>query len=517
MGIDGDWWPAFPESVLMTEGKGHSLNDLTIWKLKAVASEHDIDVSDCRYKKDFVERITARELTDAQIQAALEKAQKDGAQATKAEEEVAAIGMDAEAIASRTAGPKEIPEAEDREVERYIDQTMTSRPSFFEVEAAVENAYGKMVLGDYADAVKAVREARTRGLEALSYLNVYSSAVSIRAAEELLAHLAQESGAIDANLKTALAAAKRSFIAGSPRQREETLADLETLTLKAHDAAVTHAVEAEEELRRALLEYESFGTYTLPAKQLLDVAAQARQALNFKDHSRFVNSARTEADKAREARVREISYGLKIAAAATMEAKGAGVETSSLETKLTDARKAFDGGAFARSLELYSAVERAADAAHAEKIRGLAESSDQKLREIAAELSSLEAVLSEAASLGVATTEGVFYAGNAKSALSKRDPVAASKFTRLARDFTASNQKEIDRKRVEAGKATLIEGAKCGRCGKVSLYLHPDGSRRCGDCGHSFTVAPSAAGPGAESEPEPKETKRRLLKRDKKA
>jgi len=478
----------------MTEGKSHVLSELAIWKLKAVASEYDIDVSDCKHKKDFVDKIAARKLTDEEIRAALEGAHKQQAEEERRpEDEVAAIGRDAEEIASRAIGPRDIPDAEDREVERYIDETMTSRPTFFEMDGAIENVYAKMVLGEYAEAVRAIREARVRSMETLSYFNIYSSAVSIRAAEEMLRRLAQAGEPIDPRLRTALAAAKKAFVGGSPRQREETLGDLEVLTLKAHDAAVTHAVEAEDELRRALAEYESFGTYTLQARQLLDVAAQARLALNFGDHSRFVNSARAEADKARESRVREIAYGLKIAAAATTEAKRAGAETASIEASLSDAKKAFEDGAFARSLELYYAAERSADAAHAEKMRAAAEPIDQRLRGLAADLSSIEAFLSEASALGMTVEEGAYYAGNARTAVSRQDPVTASKFIRLAKEFISAHQGELDKKRTQLEKTSQIDGAKCGKCGKVSLYLYPDGSSRCRECGHSFSVAPSTA------------------------
>jgi len=501
----------------MTEGKSHVLDELTIWKLRAVASEYKIDVSDCKHKKDFVDRVAARKLTDEQIRAALEGAHKPRADEERGpEEEVAAIGKEVEEIASRSTGPKEIPSAEDREVERYIDQTMTSRPTFFEIDGAVEDAYAKMVLGEYAEAVKAIREARVRSIETMSYFNVYSSAVSIRAAEEMLMRLGQAGEPIDPGLRTALAAAKKAFVGGSPRQREETLGDLETLALKAHDAAVTHAVEAEEELRRALAEYESFGTRTQQARQLLDIAAQARQALNFGDHSRFVTSARTEAHTARESRVREIAYGLKIAAAAMMEAKRAGAETASIEESLSDARKAFEDGAFARSFNLYYAAERSADAAHAERVRAAAEPADQILRGLAADLSSKEATLAEASAYGMAVEEGAYYAGNARAAISRKDLVTASKFIRLASEFVTSNQGELDEKRVRLGKISQIDGAKCGKCGKVSLYQYPDGSSRCRECGHSFSVAPSAPGSSQGTPGSPGETREQKVEDGKK-
>lgn len=481
----------------MSGEKTHFLNELPIWKLKMVAAEYKIDVSDCRNKRDFVERIASKRLTDEQIRAALEKAQKRREQETivsKAEEEIRQIGREVEAIAERPAEPKDIPGDEEMELEKYIDQTLMSKPTFYETDSAVEQSYNRMIVGDYPEAIRANRNARMKCLETLSAFNVYSSALSIRAADMLLSKLADEKGGIDSNLKTALAAAKKAFISGPPRRREETLADLETLALKAQEAFLTHAVKQEEELMQLLSEYESFGTITHEPRKLLDVAMQARRALDLKQHRALLESASREAETAKERRAQEIAYGLKIAAAAAVEAKQMGADMAGAETDLTEARKAFDDGSFRKSLELYMAAERLADQAYGEQLKIHGEQETTKLATAGASVGASEKLLFEAASYGINVDEGLYYTGTARNALSRKDVVTAAKFARLAKEFVDLKLEEIDEKRIELGVAKRMGEAKCGKCGKKSLYAYPDGTGKCKGCGHSFQLStPHAA------------------------
>ena len=61
----------------MAQDSSHFLNELPIWKLKIVAAEYKIDVSACRYKRDFVEKVKTKRLTEDQVRTALSKAKNE--------------------------------------------------------------------------------------------------------------------------------------------------------------------------------------------------------------------------------------------------------------------------------------------------------------------------------------------------------------------------------------------------------------------------------------------------------
>lgn len=63
--------------MAMAEDASNFLNELTIWKLKTVAEEFGVDVSNCRYKRDYVQKIAAKRLTEEQVRNVLSKPRKE--------------------------------------------------------------------------------------------------------------------------------------------------------------------------------------------------------------------------------------------------------------------------------------------------------------------------------------------------------------------------------------------------------------------------------------------------------
>jgi len=486
----------------MAEDRGHFLNELTIWKLKAVADEYHIDVTQCRYKRDYVQKIASKKITEEQVRAVLEKAKKAKAEPAGEEEleEVREIGMEVEEMVRKPARPTELPQAEEKSVERHLDEALMMKPSLFEVDSMIASAYNRMIVGDYFEAIKANRDARRKCLEEFSSFEVYSVAVSIRAAEELLGRMAGQAGGAETDLKTALAAAKKTFISGPPRSREETLENLEVLATKAYEVFMNKTEKDEFELRTLLADYESFGTRTEEPRRYLELAAQARQTFNIGECAKLVGNARDSALRAKEMRAAEIDLMFPIVKAATTAAKEVGVDTAKAESDLGEARRAFDDGAFKRAVELLSSVERASDSAHLEQIRKQKELEARQLERINVSMATYEPTFHEASSYGLDVQEGMLHMANVKAALKKKDVVNAAKFAQRLREVGAEAEKGLDKKRLELGVIKHIDGAKCGKCGQESLYLHPNSIQKCMECGHSFSVAP--AGPAQVGAPE---------------
>ncbi|MGQ9588208.1 MAG: hypothetical protein ACUVT7_07505 [Thermoplasmata archaeon] len=494
----------------MAEDRTHFLNELTVWKLRAVADEYNIDVTQCKYKRDYVQKIASKKITEEQVRAALEKARKAKSEAPGEEEmeEIREIGREVEEIARKPALPTELPEEEDKSVERHIDEALMMRPSLFEVDSMTESAYNRMIVGDYYEAIKANRDARRKCLEGFSSFEVYSAAVSIRAAEELLAKMGDQTGEVEAGLRTALAAAKRTFISGPPRTREEALENLESLATKAYEAFTSKTEKDELELRALLADYEAFGTKTEEPRRYLEMAEQARQTFNVGEYAKLVNDARESAQRAKEARAAEINLMFPVVRAATAAAKEVGVDIAKAESELGEARRAFDEGAFRRAVELLLSVEQATDAAHLEQIRKQRELEARQLERIGASVAMYERTVLEASSYGFDVQEGMLHLANTKSALKKRDTVNAAKFAQRLKEIAAGVEKGLDQKRLELGVIRHIDGAKCGKCGRESLYLHPNSIQKCMECGHSFSVAPSGPEQVAAPEEQPPATAR---------
>ena len=464
------------------------LNDLPIWKLKLVAAEYRIDISNCRYKRDYVEKIRSKKITQAQAREAIAKAKKggperkdDGGQADRIEREL-------ELIAAKPVEVLELPEAEEKTIEKNIDEALTIRPSFFDIDSTAQSAYNRMIVGDFYQALKTNRDARLKSLEMISNFEVYSSAVSIRAADELLTRL-HEKMKMDPNLKTALAAAKKSFVAGSPRLREQALESLETLACKTYEAAMSEGDQTSEELKALLTDYESFGTRTEEARKYLDIAAQAKQAFDAKEYKKLVRNAKQSAEVAREFRRKEIENAFDLVKASAAEAKQIGAPIDKAETALAEAKTAFDDGWLKRSLELLADAEKSIDSAHLEAIRRNRDLEASQTKKVSGAVRRYEPAISEAMSYGIDVDEAATHLGSTKAALLKNDIVAAAKFSRRLDDVMIPVEKELDHFRIEKGVLTPLTESKCEACGSSPVYAFSDGTKKCVECKRVYPIA----------------------------
>jgi hypothetical protein len=480
----------------MAQDSGHFLNELPIWKLKLVAVEYRIDVSSCRYKRDFIEKIRAKKLTEQQVRSALAKAKNEpppGIAPSQELAEVQEIGRDIEKIARRPVEPTELPTDDEKSVEKHIDEALTMKPSFFGVDSTTESALNRMIVGDYNEAIKLSRDARMECLESFSTFQVYSAAVSIRAADELLARIPDSRGRLDPNLRTAVAAAKRTFLGGSPRQREEALENLETLASKTYSAFIADTEKEESELKGLLADYESFGTRTEEPRKYMEIAAGAKQAFDFAQYDKLMRDARQGANAAREVRKNEIDNAFHIVRASAAEAREVGADTASADSDLREARKAFEAGAFKRAVDLLAAVERAADDAHLQLIKTQKEMETRQTEKADFTVRKYAPILKEASSYGMDVQESMAYMDNVSNSLQRKDVVTAVKYARRVREKTDAMEKDLDQKRLELGVIKHVEDAKCGKCGQGSLYVYPDANQKCLECGHTFTTdAPHA-------------------------
>jgi|GEM_PF-1283844 len=501
----------------MIQDSTHFLNELPIWKLKIVADAFRIDVSACRYKRDYVEKVRSKKLTEEQVRKALaDKAKKQpedepsigesSGTSNIAASQIQDVAKDIREIADRPAETAELPKGEDKNVERNLDEALTLKPSFFDVDSASESAYNRMILGDFYGAVKLNREARLKCLETFSNAQVYSTAVSIRAAEELLSRLKEANHPAGAGLKVALAAAKRSFIDGPPRQREEAIESLESLVEKAYEAFVADTESEEGELRDLLADYESFGTRTDEAKRYLEIAAQAKSAFNIGDYTKFLDEAKGRAESAKALRAKEIDEGFNLVKAAAEEAREAGAETIPAESSLGEARKAFEDGSYRQAVEMLSSVERGIDEAHLAQLRAQKDLEAKQISKVNGIIGSYEPMLLEASSYGIEVQDGLYHAATAKAALGNRDVVKAIKHARRLKEVATPLERVVNMKRLEMGIVRHLDGVRCSSCGQESLYMHPNGTQKCFECGQSYQVpAPVSVKPAIRALKEPRE------------
>lgn len=486
----------------MAEGPGHFLNELTIWKLKALAEAYNIDVSSCRYKRDYIQKISAKKLTEEQVRSSLDR-MKNGKETIRNAKGDKALGRELEAIAKAPLQPPEMPKGDEINVERHLDEALMMKPALFEADSAAEGALSRMILGDYYNAIKLSRDARSKCLENFSRFQIYSTAMSIRAADELFSRIVSEKGDLDPMLRTALAEAKRAFIDGPPKRREETLENLEVLATKAFDAFLANTEKEEAELRGLLADYESFGTRTEESRRYLEVAGQARQAMNIAEYNKLIESAKTQAEKAKDQRAKEIANSFHIVRAAAAEARDLGIDTSSADKKFAEAKKAFEQGSFKSTVGLLTDIERQVDAAHLEQLKSRKDLEESQLESVRLAIESYEPVFKEASSYGFDVREGSYHIVNARAALARRDAINGVKFGRRIRETGASLDNELDKKRLELGVIKHVDGAKCGKCGHESLYIYPNMRQKCRECGHSFSTSETQGVVASSTEKQP--------------
>jgi len=474
--------------MTMPDDAPRHLESLTVNKLKIVAARHGIDVGTCRYKKDFVGRLSAAGITESQVEDALTSAEVTNSPAVDKTEDIAAARRDIELIAEKVPSVRVLPAEEEEEVERNIDRALLVRPSFFEIDSQAEAAWNHMIMADYHDALKVNNDARSKMLDRFSSFQIFSCALSIRAAESIIVSLEQAQGKVDPSLKTILVEAKRAFIDGSPKHREQTLEELETTTSKAYESFFEGSTKAEAQLRAMLADYESFGTQTQEPRRLLEIAEQAKQSFNVAEYAKLLEEAHRAGATAKEVRTAEIEKSFGIVRSAVHEARDVGAILSVGDDDLAHARAAFDQQAFKRATDLLASIERTADQAHLEKIMD----NDVRCRHVnrvTETIAGLEKTLQEAASYGMDVEEGLLFVTRAKGALSNRDIVNAAKLARHVKDQTPTIEMDLDKERIDRGIAKKVDDARCGKCGKEALYSFPSGMRKCAECGHSFSMS----------------------------
>ncbi len=467
----------------MADDAPHHLENLTVSRLKDVAQRYNVDVSTCKHKKDLVSRLAAARITEAQVAAVL--ASEDSAPDNG--QRVADIKRDIESIAEKSPKDNVLPSKEDEEIERNIDRVLLTRPSFFEIDSKAEAVWNHMILADYHEALKSNAEVRSKMLDRFSSFQIFSAALSIRAAESIIASLGEAKGRADPNMRTALAEAKLAFADGNPKRRERALEELETLTAKAYEAFFEGSTIAEAELRTMLSDFESFGTQTQEPRRILEIAEQARQSFNVAEYAKLLEDAKGAAARAKTARAAAIEDSFGIVKSAVHEAREVGAVLAVGDSELAAAREAFDKQAFKKSVELLASIESAADMAHFEKIKDAAIRQRQSAR-VSERISGLERTLQEAASYGMDVQDGLLFVSKAKKAFVDRDLVTAAKLTRHLKERSESMSPELDKERIARGVAKKIDDAKCGKCGKEALYSFPGDEKKCVKCGHTFSM-----------------------------
>lgn len=470
----------------MKEDLRRVLKTLTVAQLKSVAGEQGIDVSSCTNKKSHVNALLASTLTEEDVKTTLDRIASRGANTS---EEMKAIHEDLEQISAKPSEPKGVSDVEGMDIERSIDQALLLRPLFFEIDSATEHAWNKMILGDFSEALRLNMQSRNQVIERLSTFHLYSTALSLRAAETLMWEMKGMEGVVASELKTALAEAKEAFMNGPPKRREESLEEVEAMIAKAVEAFMEKSAKAEGELRRMLEEYASFGVRVEGATEMLEIAVNAKSSKDYGQYSTLVGKARVLADTGKDVRMKEFESAFEQVRSAIDAAKEAGVDTKDDEAQFRDARKAFKESDFKKAMELLAAVEQAADSAHLQKVREDGNAEEREMEQIATSMRKEGPHLEEAAMYGIDVQEGLLFVRQARTALEQRDVVGAAKYSRRVRKLTKSMEKDIKRLRTERGILKHVEDGKCGECGKESLYVYPDDTTRCDECGHTFSTA----------------------------
>lgn len=462
------------------------LKSLTVAQLKSVAREHGIDVSSCTNKKSYVNTLSASRIKRQEIKATLDKLASEQA---KASEEMKTVHDDLEKISSRENEPKSLSDSEGMDIERSIDRALLLRPLFFEIDSVTEHAWNKMILGDFSEALKLNMQSRNQVIEKMSSFHLYSTALSLRASETLLREIKGLEGEVASDLKTALTEAKKAFMNGPPKRREESLEEVEMLVAKAVEAFIEKSHKAELELKQMLQEYASFGVRIEGAAEMLEIAANAWSSKDYGQYSSLLNEAKILADREKEARMKEFESTFEQVRSAIDAAKEAGVDTKDDEAQFRNARKAFKDSDFRKAITLLAAIEQAADSAHLQKVREDDGAEAREMQEIATSMNKAEPDLKEAAMYGMDVQEGLLFVKQTRTALERRDVVGAAKYSRRVRRLTKAMKKDMKRLRAEKGILKHLEDGKCGECGKKSLYLYPDGMTRCDECGHAFSTS----------------------------
>jgi len=503
-------------------------------KLRELAQRHSIDVSKCRRKRDYVEAIRASKavtwadvstLAPQQVTAAKPEAEAAGPPPARPEvprdrsreieesleklgrslgarappgpaaaaEEERPIREELEGIIADVAKGQELPKELSAEVDNHLNLALQSRMSFFGIDAAAEAAWGKYTLGQYYQALSTNREAREKALDAHTHLEAASAALAIRAAEGLLTQVVQAGGRVDGRTQAALVAAKHAFHEGPALRRAEAITTLERLALASFDALMDETGGGLGELQQLVASVEVYGGRVQEARHFLGLAEQARAAGNLQDFGRFAAEARRLADRASEARVTEIKYSVPRVQAAVEEAKSLGVHVVEQERELEAARRAVEEGRWAEANQLLAKIEVEADEGHRRQIQRAAELEERQLQKTALTLHRLDPLIGEARGYGLDVAELLHYANHARAALQRRDYVNASKFVRRAEELVHALEPKIEEERKRRTAAVHQHDILCGKCGKRTVHVYPDGTHRCASCGHSFVIPASGS------------------------
>jgi len=456
------------------------LSGLKVAELKALASRHDVDISECRRKKDYLDVLSANEnayLFPDDIDA-LQK-EKD---LERIRDELVDVGVGIEETIEEA---KAVPSMSDRDADRLLLQARNIDVDFNDVEDLLDFARMRFEEENFDKAVElsgeAIRVARSRFQDLLRLALAYQ----IMSNEKLLNRMSK-SGRDFSEPVSLLIRSKEAYKKDRFEENVELMNDLAVAIRSMYSDDIKKTRDSLYRTGEFLSEISNLGADLTVARDLLHRARDAARRNDNMEAGRLMERSVEVALEAKEKRMHEIKEMIPTTEALIEEAKNLGADVSDAEKMLMQGKIALDNDDYILCAELAGRAQGRAGEIQHKQIQKAMDLREKQLKGARRQIEQLYTVLSEADSykLNVSKAKRLLYV--ARETIKEHDFVRMNRYVARAQKATDSLMPAIVIERKKRGIEKPRAGI-CGNCRSRKLQFHDIGFGECKNCGKAFT------------------------------
>lgn len=354
-----------PEEQLERSGEGNPIKDALgrkrIEELKALAKDHNVDISGLHNKKDIVDAlalhpgiasivgVSSYDGEVPSLEEILNPSHSDGA--ASLDTPLLTVAEEPRVVREEVRGPKGF--------EDLLSESLASNVDFSRMQALLKEAGGKFQARNYDHVLSVARDAVV-GIDDVSkrYMRTawaYAISASLKIIED-----SEKGSEPYRRAWDTLEEAKRTFTAGNYITDGRLLEKLHKNSIDLYNFEIQKARQHIQSQEAALEQIQAMGGDTSKASEVLGKAAEAIMAGDRARYLEIITKADDLVTQARNARIGEIRGAFTGVESTIKEAKAIGADTTEALQLLEQSRSSIQGGDFVNANKLISRTERVA-------------------------------------------------------------------------------------------------------------------------------------------------------------
>ncbi|MCK4444234.1 MAG: hypothetical protein KAW09_06805 [Thermoplasmata archaeon] len=457
-----------------------ALSGFKVAELKKLAKKHNIDISECKRKSDYLDALTQRDKIEL-IFNELDALEKERS-LEKIRDELIDVGVD---IEETLEDIEALPSMEDDVADRMLVEARNIDVDFNDVEDLLDFARMRFEEENYDKAVELSGEAIRVAENQFRDLLRLALAYQIMSNEKLIDQM-RKGGRDFSELVSILVRSKEAYKMDRLDEDVELMNDLAATIRSLYSDGIDSTRESLYETADFLEEIENLGANLTVARDLFQKARDAGRRNDDTEATRLMERSKEVALEAKERRIYEIKEIIPRTEAIIEEARHLGADVGEAQKMLMQAKVALDNDDYILCAELAGRAEASAGEVQHYQIQQAMDIREKQINEAKKRIERLDVVISEGDSyrLNVSKARRLLYV--AQETIREHDFVRMTRYVTGAQDAVDKLMPEILNERRKRGIEKPRAGI-CGNCKSRDLKFFDQGYGECKSCGKTFT------------------------------